>query len=89
MEVLKKGRKQRGYSIVWGCMQYKGGCGASLLISEFDLYRINFPNGGFRVMYCCPECGLESEPPEQVPEEKIRGRRPSQEERDHIALKDK
>ena len=42
MKVLKKGRPQKGWSSEFSCTgkgNGNGGCGAKLLVSEYDLYR--------------------------------------------------
>ena len=65
MKVLKKGRKQKGWSIKETCTGYGnglGGCGAKLLVEEADIYEDG--SGGDGDDYCrifiCPECGVVS-----------------------------
>ncbi len=71
MEVLRKGREQRGWSIEKDCTgagNGGGGCGAKLLVSEFDIYEtILHPSclDDSGPTYCrtftCPACGVETD----------------------------
>ena len=92
MEVVKKGRPQRGWSKEYkgtGAGNGQGGCGAILLISEYDLYQtVSEHYDGSTDCYttfCCCECGVETDVKDVPVNQK--GIRPSEEEREKIALK--
>lgn len=68
MEVLKKGRKQKGWTIKHICTgegNGDGGCGAELLVSEGDMYRTysSHYDGSTDsyVTFTCPCCGVETD----------------------------
>ncbi len=68
MKVLKKGRKQKGRSKEFKCTgkgNGGGGCGATLLVSENDLYETaSYHYDGSSEHYttfCCPGCGVETD----------------------------
>ena len=93
MEVVKKGRLQRGWSKKIKCTgrgNDLGGCGAILLVSEYDLYRtLSSHYDGttdYFTTFCCCECGVETDV-EDIPSNNRKGTRPSEEERKKIALK--
>lgn len=63
MKVLKKGRKQKGWSAEKTCTgngNGGGGCGARLLVEQADLFRTESSHydGSTDVYatFCCPEC---------------------------------
>lgn len=69
MQVIKKGRPQKGWSVETTCMgdaDSKGGCGAVLLVEQDDIY--TFKTGGsycedaneMNYAFTCPECGVET-----------------------------
>lgn len=67
MKVLKKGRKQKGWSTEANCTGHGnggGGCGAKLLIEESDLY-FTFSHARDEterhVTFTCCECGVETD----------------------------
>lgn len=68
MEVLKKGRLQKGRSVECTCSgkgNGGGGCGAVLLVSEFDMYytyhsSYDGSRDCFTTFSCC-ECGVETD----------------------------
>ncbi len=90
--VIKKGRPQRGWSKQYKCTgngNGDGGCGAVLLVSEYDLYRTSSSSMGetdHHTTFCCMECAVETDVKE-VPYDKVQGKRPSETERRAIALK--
>ncbi|KND51413.1 MAG: hypothetical protein ABA06_03845 [Parcubacteria bacterium C7867-001] len=68
MEVIKKGRKQRGWSKEFTCTgegNGGGGCGAVLLVSQHDLYytRSHHYDGSSDtyITFSCPDCGVETD----------------------------
>ncbi len=68
MKVLKKGRPQAGWSKEFKCSgsgNGGGGCGAKLLVSEFDLYytHSHHYDGSSEsyVTFCCSECSVETD----------------------------
>lgn len=68
MKVLKKGRPQKGWSATFTCTgkgNGGGGCGAKLLVSEYDLYytfRGYYDGSSDRyVTFTCPECGVATD----------------------------
>jgi predicted RNA-binding Zn-ribbon protein involved in translation (DUF1610 family) len=64
MKVLKKGRKQQGYSSERTCTgkgNDGGGCGAKLLVEEADLFQTSSSvkdETDYYVTFKCPECGV-------------------------------
>lgn len=83
MEVIKKGRKQKGWSKKIKCTgsgNGGGGCRAILLVSEFDMYLTHsYHYDGSHdvyVTFMCPECGVETDvdykntPPGDLPDKK-------------------
>lgn len=64
MKVLKKGRKQTGWSHIFECSgsgNGDGGCGAKLLVEEPDLFRQYSHARDETTAYIsfkCPECGV-------------------------------
>ena len=94
MKVLKPGRPQAGWSKEFKCTgggNGEGGCGAKLLVSEYDLYLThNYDYGGGHDVYttfCCPQCGVETDISDTSA--KIKGKRPSEKERGRRALKNR
>ena len=82
MEVLKKGRAQRGWSKEFTCTgdgNHGGGCGAVLLVSEFDIYRTESHHyDGSSESYktfSCSECGVETDIDD--PSAPVRGKKPA------------
>ena len=73
MRVLKKGRKQRGWAIEMLCSgngHGGGGCGATLLVEEDDIYETGSGGDGpdYARTFVCPECRVETNlPSEAVP----------------------
>lgn len=67
MKVLKKGRKQKGRSIKLSCTgegNGDGGCGAKLLVSEYDMYNTYshaLHETDTYITFECPECGVETD----------------------------
>ena len=93
MEVIKKGRLQRGWTKKFtytGLGNGGGGCGARLLISEYDLYQtISEHYDGstdYFTTFCCCECGVETDV-KDIPGDHRKGVRPTKQEREKIALK--
>jgi len=72
MKVLKKGRKQKGWSVEFKCTgggNGGGGCGAELLIEISDCYITSqhcigddYPDEF--VTFTCAECGVETDLPD-------------------------
>ncbi len=91
MEVVKKGRPQRGWSKEYTCTgkgNGNGGCGAVLLVSEYDIYETSssaLSETDYYNTFCCPECGVETDVG-HIPITK-KGTRPTPEERKKIAHK--
>lgn len=70
MKVLKKGRKQEGWTIEVKCTgsgNGGGGCGALLLVSEGDLYNTHhYDYGGGHDVFVtlrCTECKVQTDLP--------------------------
>lgn len=67
MKVLKKGRKQKGYSKERTCTgsgNGGGGCRAKLLVEEDDLYQTSSScrdETEYYVTFRCPECYVETD----------------------------
>ena len=68
MKVLKKGREQKGWSKEFKCSgsgNGGGGCGAKLLVSEYDLYYTeshHYDGSSERyVTFACCDCGVETD----------------------------
>lgn len=67
MKVLKRGRKQKGWTSEFTCTgkgNGGGGCGAKLLVSEDDLYHTFSSALGEVETYTtfrCPCCGVETD----------------------------
>lgn len=79
MQVLKKGREQKGWSkefICTGKGYYEGGCGAMLLVSAEDVTCMHLScmgeSSGTKFSFECPECGVQTEIEEYVPGAKRR-----------------
>lgn len=94
MKVLKPGRLQAGWSKVFKCTgagNGGGGCGAKLLVSEYDLYRTesHHYDGSSEsyTTFCCPQCGVETDIVDRSAP--VKGKRPSQEERKARALQNR
>lgn len=85
MRVLKKGRKQVGWSKEFTCTGVGnggGGCGAKLLVSEYDLYyteSCDYTGDCERyVTFSCCDCGVETDVSwTDVSHAHVRGTRPS------------
>ena len=64
MKVIKKGREQKGYSLVQKCTgkgNGDGGCGAELLVEEKDFYQTQSQardDTTYYVTFVCPSCGV-------------------------------
>lgn len=68
MEVIKKGRVQRGWSKEFTCTgegNGGGGCGAVLLVSQHDLYHTHSHHydgsSETYTTFSCPECSVETD----------------------------
>jgi len=68
MKVLKKGRKQKGWTIEFICTgkgNGNGGCEAELLVSEGDMYKTyskHYDGSTDKyVTFTCPCCGVETD----------------------------
>ena len=67
MQVIKPGRKQGGWAKEFICSgrgNGNGGCGATLLVSEVDIYELFSFRSGKRCLFttfCCPSCGIETD----------------------------
>lgn len=92
MRVIKKGRKQKGWSKEYVCTGFGnggGGCGAKLLVSEFDLYGTSSHHydgtSDYYTTFCCCECGVETDVTDHPP--RVSGTRPSEKERAAVAQK--
>ncbi len=85
MKVLKKGREQKGWSKEFVCSGHGnggGGCGAKLLVSEYDLYQTSSSDYGggtdYYPTFSCVACGVETDVPwSSVSSAHMRGSRPS------------
>lgn len=71
MKVIKKGTGQKGWSTEVKCTgdgNHGGGCGATLLVEQPDLYitRSHHYDGSSEsyVTFTCPECDVETDLPE-------------------------
>ena|SRR3989344_4880516 len=90
-KVLKPGRIQRGWSKKFTCTGYGnegGGCSATLLISEYDIYPTTSSAMGevdHHLTFCCPQCGVETDIEDYSVDPK--GKRPSEKERKRIGEK--
>lgn len=67
MKIIKKGRKQKGWSKEFACTGKgygNGGCGAILLVSKFDLYEVRSYDytGDYstHAVFTCPCCLVET-----------------------------
>ncbi|NJO62619.1 MAG: hypothetical protein HC836_31640 [Richelia sp. RM2_1_2] len=79
MEVIKKGRKQKGWAREYKCTgegNKDGGCGAELLISAKDIVITGYINGDYRDLgdtcygFKCCECGVMTDiNPSDIPDE--------------------
>lgn len=83
MRVIKRGRKQNGWSkkcVCTGLGNGGGGCGATLLVSASDLYQTASHHcdgsSDYYTTFCCSECGVETDISERPPF--WGGRQPSQ-----------
>jgi len=62
MKVIKKGRKQTGWTKQYKCTgtgNGNGGCGATLEVSQGDLYRTESSSMGevdYYITFECPDC---------------------------------
>jgi hypothetical protein len=68
MEVLKHGRKQRGWAGEFDCTgagNGLGGCGARLLVDQHDLFQTTrgYYDGStdYYKTFECPECGVHTD----------------------------
>jgi hypothetical protein len=94
MQVLKPGRPQAGWSKEFTCTgagNRGGGCGAVLLVSEYDLYRTesHHYDGSSEsyTTFCCISCGVETDIKDYSAP--IKGKRPSEGERMARGLKNR
>jgi hypothetical protein len=92
MKVLKHGRPQAGWSKKFTCTgagNRGGGCGARLLVSEYDLYTTTSSHYDGSVehytTFCCCECGVETD----IKSCPVcpKGKRPTEADRKAYALK--
>lgn len=90
MKILKAGRKQAGWSKEFTCTgagNGGGGCGAELLVSEYDLYQTSSHHydgsSDYYTTFCCPQCGCETDIKDYSAKRK--GKRPSDKEREALA----
>ena len=91
MKVLKKGRKQKGWSkefVCTGSGNGGGGCSATLLVSEYDFYLTHSSHyDGSNEVYTtftCPCCGVETDVKNyEVPN--VRGKRPTKKQRNILS----
>lgn len=89
MQIIKPGRAQKGPSKKFKCTgagNDGGGCGAILLVSEYDIYATASSCLGEVERYktfCCPQCGSETDIKDFTLTPK--GKRPSEEERRKMA----
>jgi len=67
MEIIEKGRIQKGWTKEFVCTGKEmggGGCGAKLLVSEGDLREVadySFPGGPiYQTVFFCPCCGVKT-----------------------------
>ena len=65
MKVIKKGRRQQGWAKEYVCTgkgNGGGGCGATLLVEEDDLFRTGHHcydgSSDYFITFRCPECGV-------------------------------
>jgi len=90
-EIIKPGGKQAGWTKEVVCKGMKGGksCGATLIITEFDLYETQCGEYDtlFYPTFCCPQCGAETALEGSLSRSVICGKRPTIEERKAIAMK--
>lgn len=68
MEIIKKGRDQKGWSEEFTCSgkgNGGGGCGAVLLVSQLDLYSTQSSSYDgsteYYTTFSCPCCGVETD----------------------------
>lgn len=68
MQVLEKGRPQKGWTkefVCTGAGNGGGGCGAKLLVEQNDVYQTHhYDYGGGHDVYNtfrCPECGVQTD----------------------------
>ncbi len=93
MEVIKPGRPQKGWSKNFKCTgkgNNGGGCGAILLVSEYDIYQTEshaLNETDYYTTFCCCQCGVETDI--EVYGVNPGGKRPSEKERRAIAEKTK
>ena len=91
MEIIKPGRPQAGWSKEFKCTgagNGDGGCGAKLLVSEYDMYETGSSHQGEserHATFCCQQCGVETDVDIfKVP--RMNGARPTPELRKAVAL---
>jgi hypothetical protein len=94
MKVLKPGRPQAGWSKEFKCTgggNGGGGCGAKLLVSEYDLYQTESHHydgsSDYYMTFCCEQCGVETDINDHSAE--LKGKRPSEKERKARGLKNR
>ena len=84
MEVVKEGRKQGGWAEKFRCTgdgNGGGGCGATLLVSQVDLYETTLDSVDESELcktFCCQQCGVETDV--EVPVD-VYSKRPSDKKR--------
>ena len=72
MKVLKKGRPQKGWAQEFECTgkgNGGGGCGATLLVEQDDVYQTAShcrDETDYYKTFLCPECGVETDIDERV-----------------------
>ena len=88
-KVIKPGRVQKGWSKEFKCTgngNKGGGCGAVLLVSEYDIYETSssaLSETDYYKTFCCPQCGVETDIENCSVDPK--GERPTLKERKAIA----
>jgi hypothetical protein len=98
MKVVEPGRPQAGLSKELKCTGYNGelcdgnkgwsGCGATLLVSEYNLYYAHGAVMSSESAFTCPQCGVETTVRENETIDP-KGKRPSKRVRREIATKNR
>jgi len=64
MKLIKEGRKQKGWAKEYVCSgsgNKGGGCGATLLVEEGDLFQTYRSNMGWYVTFECSQCSVQTD----------------------------
>ena len=67
MQVLEKGRPQKGWAVETICTgkgNGDGGCGAKLLVEEGDVFKTHSSardESTYYITFKCPECGVKTD----------------------------